>query len=89
MNEKSLLSLGFKKIFVPKEESGCEFGYTYFHYETENGRTVLITNEKDENSTGDFEYSVQLFDYPEFGSTKEFERVFRLIDTLNKFEDKN
>ena len=42
---KQLESLGFEKIVVPAEESGCEFDFEYYTYDI--GPIALISNSND------------------------------------------
>jgi len=84
---KQLESLGFEKIVVPAEESGCEFDFEYYTYDIES--IGLITNSNDFwEQEG---VVVNLFDY-EYISWKipeDIDQVKSLIDILESALNKN
>lgn len=47
--EQELIDLGFKKVSVTAEESGCELDWYYYSYDFKNVGFSLISNSKTES----------------------------------------
>lgn len=59
MTEEIIISLGFERIDVPKEESGDE--NDYYYYNKDVGKMSFITNASDESVNG--HWVCNLFDH--------------------------
>lgn len=79
MTEDELIHLGFKKNFVPVEESGSKNDFWYYTYDI--GDFTLISSEND--VSGIKNWTVHIFDYHDI-VFKDIEPVTDLILILEK-----
>ncbi len=84
ISESKLLELGFKKTTVPPEESGCDNEFSYFVYETNDGKGVLISSDSDTLKNG--LYYVEFYDTENLGKIYSSGMLEILITVIKHME---
>lgn len=75
-----LSALGFIKVNVPPEESGCENEYHYYIYEIED-ECVLISDCSDENDGG---FTIEFFGLENLIKIKDSESLLKLMEVIKR-----
>lgn len=85
IEEQDLIDLGFEKIFVPKEDSGCDNDFYYYTLDLLDGpyKMCLISNSDDEAVNSG--WYIELFDFP-YNRFKYLQELTEFVLTANKIK---
>ena len=81
MKEKELVALGFTRVDVTAEESGCDTDWYYFTYDFGNGSFSLISNDSTQAEKDG--WYVEVFDDDSISFNNSLD-VMALIDLIKR-----
>ena len=86
MTEKDLISLGFERTDVSKEEAGDE-AFHYYDYDFGNNSVVSLISCDNHQAERDGYWTVEIFEDDEFGSFSKID-VHQFIKAVEKLRKK-